>query len=197
MTRLDFKQKEEYISSHLFNELRWLLNAATEWSLQKQLKLEICGYDIQVYAMDSAVLHARALFEFFVQPANGNHYSSEQFFDTPSPLTSDSYSKNWKATLNRFLMHANDRSRPVPLKSTGPDKDLNEMPVDFAREVLRLWVEFEGKLKASKDAELGELARKMREQAIKSADCVVNSSVAQQQAENKHLRLQPVFVFTS
>ena len=46
--RLDHKQKEEYIRKHLFNELRWLLGAATEWSIQYQLKLEIPGYDMQV-----------------------------------------------------------------------------------------------------------------------------------------------------
>lgn len=62
---LDHKGKEEYIELHLFNELRWLLGAATEWSIQDQLKLEKVGYNVQVYAMDSAVLHARALFEFW------------------------------------------------------------------------------------------------------------------------------------
>jgi hypothetical protein len=77
---LNHNQKEEYIRLHLFNELRWLLNAATEWSIQKQLNLGICGYDIQVYAMDSAFLHARALFEFFVKTKNSkNHYSCRDF----------------------------------------------------------------------------------------------------------------------
>jgi hypothetical protein len=86
--------KEQYIDHHLFNELRWLLNAATEWSIQRHLNLQICGYDIQVYAMDSAVLHARALFEFFVQAANVNHYGSDQFLGVS--LKSDIYSHDWK-----------------------------------------------------------------------------------------------------
>jgi hypothetical protein len=195
MLSLDLKQKEEYISLHLFNELRWLLNAATEWSLQKQLKLEICGYDIQVYAMDSAFVHARSLFEFFVQAANDNHYGADQFLG--AVLKCDSYLDDWKDTLHRFLMHANDRSRPMPLKSAGMKKDLNQMPADFAHEILRLWVEFERKLEASKvpgDKELGELARKKREAAIESADCVVNCAVARHHAEVKHEVLKPVFV---
>ena len=41
--RLDYKGKQEYIQLHLFNELRWLLGAATEWSIQDQLRLEIVG----------------------------------------------------------------------------------------------------------------------------------------------------------
>jgi hypothetical protein len=58
--RLDQKQKEEYIKLHLRNELCWLLRAATEWHVQDQLNLGIDGYNIQVYAMDSAFLHARS-----------------------------------------------------------------------------------------------------------------------------------------
>ena len=80
MVPLNFTEKENYIDRHLFNELRWLLNAATEWSIQGQLNLQICGYDIQVYAMDSAFIHARALFEFFVKKKpSKNHYSCSDF----------------------------------------------------------------------------------------------------------------------
>jgi hypothetical protein len=64
--RLNDERKKDYIEQHLFNELRWLLAAATEWSIQNQLNLGMVGYDVQVYAMDSAFLHARALFEFVV-----------------------------------------------------------------------------------------------------------------------------------
>src|SRR5258707_8346556 len=106
---LDHKHKEEYIKLHLFNELRWLLGAATEWSLQDQLKLEKVGYNVQVYAMDSAFLHARALFEFFVQQPTKNHVSSSGFLGTV--LNSSSYENDWKRPLHTFLMHAQDRSR--------------------------------------------------------------------------------------
>lgn len=194
MVPLNFTEKENYIDCHLFNELRWLLNSATEWSIQVQLNLQICGYDIQVYAMDSAVLHARALFEFFVQAANGNHYGADQFLG--APLKSAIYSKEWKDTLNRFLMHANDRSRPTPLKNAaGAQKYLNEMPVEFAKESLRLWVEFEAGLEAKGDRNLCELAREKRKAAIESADCVVNCAVAQHHAQIKHEKLKPIFVF--
>jgi hypothetical protein len=128
--RLNSQQKAAYIELHLFNELRWLLSAATEWSIQDQLKLDKIGYNVQVYAMDSACVHARALFEFFLGKTTNNHYGSDAYLNVR--LISDSYSKNWKGPLHAFLMHAQDRSQPKVLLSAGVKKDLNQMPVDFA-----------------------------------------------------------------
>jgi hypothetical protein len=195
---LDHKRKEEYIKLHLFNELRWLLSATTEWSIQDQLNLAIVGYDVQVYAMDSAFLHARALFEFFVQPTNDNHYGSNEFLGRGAVLISSSYVDDWKGPLHRYLMHAQDRSCPAPLKSSGVEKDLNKMPVDFAHEILKLWKEFEERLGGSSDAgdqKLQELGREKRKEAIRGANCVVNSTVAQQHAKERGQQLKPVFVF--
>jgi hypothetical protein len=195
---LDSKGKEEYIKLHLFNELRWLLGAATEWSIQVQLNLRIVGYDVQVYAMDSASLHARALFEFFVQPTNNNHYGANEFLGNDTVLRSDSYTNDWKGHLHASIMHAQDRSHPAPLKSSDVAKDLNQMPVDFAREILKLWKEFEGRLGKSNDPgdqELQKLACAKRKEAIENAECVVKSTVAQQHAGQKRQLLMPVFVF--
>lgn len=191
---LNHKQKEDYIALHLFNDLRWLLGAATEWSIQDRLDLGKVGYDVQVYAMDSAFLHARALFEFFVKQKN--HHSSSEFLGTV--LNSSSYENDWKRPLHTFLMHAGDRSRPAPLNSSGVKKDLNRMPVDFALEILKLWKEFEeglGRSSETGDQELRELARQKRKEAIRGADCVLNSTVAQQHAKEKGQQLNPVFVF--
>src|SRR5437660_6904924 len=116
---LDPGQKEEYLKLHLFYELCWMLCAATEWSLQDQLKLQKGGYNVQVYAMDSAFLHARVLFEFFVHATTDNYYGSNEFLGHSAVLNSDSYTNNWKDPLHKFLMHAQDRSRPTPLKSSG------------------------------------------------------------------------------
>ncbi len=195
---LNHEQKAEYIRLHLFNELRWMLEAATEWSIQDQLKLGKVGYNVQVYALDSAILHARTLFEFLVEPTTDNHYGYNEFLDRGIVLTSGSYKHNWRGPLHIFLMHAQDRSSPVPLKSSGVEKDLNQMPVDFAQEILKLWKEFEEKLKHSGDTrnhKLKELAREKRKEAIDGAACVVNSTVAQKHAEEKGLLLKSVFVF--
>jgi hypothetical protein len=194
----DHQNKVKYIDLHLFNELRWLLDAATEWSIQDQLKLEESGYEVQVYAMDSAFLHARVLFEFFVTKTTNNHYGADEFLGRGIVLKSNSYETKWSGPLHAFLMHAQDRSRPVPLESSGVKKDLNQMPVDFAHEILRLWKEFEELLFQSsvpEHQELAKLARDKRQEAIKVAECVVNAPTAQQHATDKSQLLKPVFVF--
>lgn len=187
--------KSGYIRSHLCNELHCLLWAATEWSVQDKLKRDIDGYHMDVYAMDSTFLHARALFEFFVKKQTGNHYSAEQFVGTVQP---SDYYENWAYPLHSHLMHAQDRSRPRKLKSQDGEKDLNKMPVYFANEVLRLWKDFEEALCKSCDEQkrsLGDVARKVRQDAISSAERVVNSSIAAEHAKNKRVKLKPIFTF--
>jgi hypothetical protein len=155
------------------------------------------GYNVQVYAMDSAFLHARTLFEFFLGKTNDNYYGCATEFGV-STLQSDSYTASWKCPLHRHLMHAQTRSNPTGLNSAGVEKDLNEMPVDFANEVLRLWKEFERQLaKSTKagDQELHNLARDKRKEAIAGARCVVGSIVTKQHAKEKHQNLEPVFVY--
>jgi hypothetical protein len=189
-------KKTEYIEDHLFNELRWMLAAATEWSIQEQLGLGIDGYHGQVYAMDSAFLHARTLFEFFLNKTGKNYYGYDQFLKTG--LKSDKYGK-WAMPLHRHVMHAQTRSQPEQLESlSGEMKDLNKMPVDFACEVLRLWKEFEeglGTNRIAKDRELQKLARDKRKEAIDGARCVVNSTVTKQRAGERGQQLKTVFTF--
>lgn len=191
---LDHAAKKDYLEQHLFVDLQWLLYAATEWSIQEKLQLQKDGYMVQNYAMDSASLHARTLFEFFVGRTTDNHYGTDEFLF--APLTSKNYD-DWKRPLHSFLMHAQDRSKPRPLMtSSGQPKDLNQMPVEFANEILRLWQEFEKQLGVSSDQtdhELRDLARSKREEAIKNARCVVSSCVAQQHSKEKAQMLTPVF----
>jgi len=195
---LDNAGKEEYINAHLFNELHWLLHAATEWRIQADLQLNIAGYNVQNYAMDSAFLHARTLFEFFLNETTGNYYGCSEFLGAGVKLRSGphGYTDDWSGPLHSFLMHAQDRSKPRQLQSPDGPKDINQMPVDFANEVLRLWKEFEDKLCSSSDPEsqkLGAFARGKREKAIKNAECVVNSKVAQKHATERHQTLKPIF----
>lgn len=172
--RASHDKLKKHLEEHLDNELQWMLRAATEWFIQEQLHLDIDGYSVQVYALDSACLHARSLFEFFLEPKN------KDFLD--EPLKSDLY-KKWQEPLQRFLMHVFDRSKPKELVlSDGSKNDLNKMPAAFANEVLRLWEEFETKLDKSSDEsrrELGRLAREKRKDAITNAKKVINSKVAQ------------------
>lgn len=196
---LNRHSKEGYIAAHLFNELHWLLHAATEWSIQDQLQLRITGYNVQNYAMDSACLHARSLFEFFLGTTKDNYYGCNEFLGTPLKSAAYTDSANgWKGPLHSHLIHAQDRSKSGKLPTGDGPKDLNQMPVYFAKEILRLWKQFEqelGKSSAAEDHKLQKLAREKRAEAIKNAEYVVGSEVAQQHANKKLQTLKPIFVF--
>ena len=156
-----------YLENHLQNELVWCLRAATEWHVQHELQRRIDGNHIQVYAMDSTFLHARTLFEFFTKNAqvaknpDGNYYTCDIF--GVAPLSSSLYTGDWQDILHRYIMHAQNRSRPRKLKSydnQATTKDLKDMPVDFAREVVRLWREFCQCLHSQPDRVSQQLATK-------------------------------------
>jgi hypothetical protein len=204
--RLDYQGKEEYIREHLHYELRWLLAAATEWHIQRELQLEKDGYEVQVFAMDSAFVHARTLFEFFLKASGKNYYGADEFLGPGFDLQSAYYNSNgaenppagtWVGPLHGFVMHAQNRSHPIPLDSLSSGKqDLNRMPVDFAHEVLRLWEDFETKLSQSNDPggkQLSALAQDRRKDAIKCAANVVISCVATTHAKDKGIKLTPIF----
>jgi hypothetical protein len=169
-----------YLEQHLNNELQWLLRAASEWHVQHELKLEIKGYSVQVYAMDSAFLHARTLFEFFTKPTGRNYYGSDVF--QVATLSSALYTDDWVEILHAYLMHAQDRSSPRQLEGFdgSTTKDLNEMPVDFAKEVVRLWREFIKLLHASTDPDIQALAvpgSDCLQKAIANAAHVLSSAI--------------------
>ena len=159
--------------------------------------LKIPGYEVQVYAMDSALMRARVLFEFFVgNEGERNYYHCRRQFGVT--LRSSYYTNDWSMPLHSHLMHAQDRSQPMKLQTPDGPKDLNEMPVYFAKEILELWRQFEKELTAGGDPQLkalGELARSKRKEAIDSAKAVVNSAVARHHAELRREQLEPVFIF--
>jgi hypothetical protein len=184
--------KETYIAKHLFNELRWLLCAATEWDIQQKLQQESVAH-ISVYTMDASFLHARALFEFFVKGPTGNHYSVKQFIGT---VLDSIYYTDWAHPLHAHLMHAQDRSNPRTLNSPDGPKDLNEMPVYFSSEILRLWREFEYRLEQSRnpeDRKLHELARNKRKEAIEEARGVVDWHISRDHAQREGHPLRSPF----
>jgi hypothetical protein len=59
-------------------------------------------------------------------------------------------------------------------------KDLNKMPIDFAKEIVRLWQEFEKALGSSSDDPIKALqivANEILSDAIVTAEKVVNSDM--------------------
>src|SRR5436190_8772721 len=170
-----------YLRAHLANEVEWLLRATAEWHVQKTLHLCEPGYEVEVFARDSAMLHARTLFEFFTQETGDNYYGCDVFHVSPQP--SPNYKTDWKDPLHAKVMHAQDRSQTRPLKSFDGSgtKPLDEMPLDFAHEVVRLWRAFSAALAAHPDppiARLGQEADAILSQAIQHAGAVLGSALA-------------------
>lgn len=186
-----------YLEQHLGNELQWTLRAATEWHVQNSLKLCVGGYEVQVFAMDSTFLHARTLFEFLTQRSTSNHYGCDAF--GLEPLPSDLYQNDWKQPLHAYMMHAQDRSMPRQLKSfdSSGNKHLNQMPVDFGREIVRLWKEFANAMRASSEpgiAGLAPTAENLLRDAVNNAAKVARSAIAVKHSEDQG-RVIPAIVW--
>jgi hypothetical protein len=67
-----------------------------------------------------------------------------------TPITSARYPGDSQTPLHTHLMHTQDRSATQQLTSFDGTtmKDLNRMPVDFAREIVQLWRVFVQHLQA-------------------------------------------------
>lgn len=174
---MDRKQLTHYLEAHLGNEIRYLVAAATEWHAQKFMHLEEPGYEVQVYAMDSAFVHARNLFEFLTEKTTESHYGYDAF--GIGKLKSKIYQKDWKSPLHSHLMHAQDRTATRMLTSyqrADQPKPLQDMPVDFAHEAVRLWRAFAkalGQLQNPDLASLGPIADTVLEKAIDASGNVL------------------------
>jgi hypothetical protein len=166
----------DYLENHLGKELHGLLRAASEWHAQKHMNLCVGGYEVQTYAMDSAFLHARTLFEFFTEPKTGDYYYACDAYGLRA-IQPNRYAGAWKAVLHAFTMHAQDRSAPQPLSSFDGTltKHLKDMPVDFAQEVIELWQTFADALPQP----LGQRARGILAEAVDQARPVLDNEFTQ------------------
>ena len=151
----------------------------TKWRVQDRLQLKIAGYHVQVYAMDSAFLHARTLFEFLTTKTGRNHYGANEL--GISPLESKPYNDGWKQSLHGYLMHAQARDEPEQLEaSDGTLKDLNAMPGDFADEVTRLWTEMAEELRAAGQSDRADLVDEILREARLQAEPVLTNVITTQ-----------------
>jgi hypothetical protein len=138
------------ISEDLYNELRWMLVAASEWQACQGLTsaaLRRFPNHIQVVTMDSALLHVRSLYEFFVD--NGGRLRADTVYagrDFGVGLSPTTLHDEYIDSLNKRLFHV-DIFRPAPVKSGTPVKtDVNARVKDLAQDVLDLWDAFAGAL---------------------------------------------------
>ena len=181
---MDIAELGEYLDRDLSNELSWLLRAATEWYSQDCMKLAIPGYETQVFTMDSTFLHARTLFEFFTRPTQEFFYGYDAF-GLSAKIPSNLYEKHWAKPLHGRLMHAQDRAKSPLVKrfaSPQPKADIKDMPVDFAKEIVRMWHGFARELEALGDPrrqQLGQRAHRILIGAKEAAEAVRSNAVTE------------------
>lgn len=133
-------QLRQNIEKDLFNELWWLLCAATEWDAYKKLveteKIKEPCFHLQVYTMDSVVLHARSLYEFFTATNIRAQRLSWRDYGQNTGQTSEIY-ESLRGPLHGRLMHLD--------KGRADNKEVKNEVVDIAKDILQLWFNFSRK----------------------------------------------------
>lgn len=132
----------DLISDTLYHELRCCLGSATLWEVWRAKSNS--GYDV-IVAKDSALVHARCLFEVMTKAATTRNDVSitelKVAARTSALYSQDSQNPRWREPLNRNVMHASAR-RSTP-SNVIDGRHLNEMVMDFALEVRSLWRQVE------------------------------------------------------
>jgi hypothetical protein len=194
----DRRTKKRYLEKHLYNELRWLLCAATEWHIQNTIneylypkRQQIVGYHMQLYTLDSVALHARALFEFLTHTATPNYYGANTYLGGDDVIASTRFNlappdqpphpNDWSGPLHSYLMHLQSRPgtrRKLPIRANARNKlHLKEMPVQFAEEIIDLWQQFCKELRDGNQASLATEAERALAKAIDAARRVRTNEV--------------------
>jgi hypothetical protein len=139
---------QRFIEEDLYNELRWLLVAASEWNAATTKDVEPANHFL-VVTMDSTFLHARSLYEFFIDaqilnpqwnPKQNTAYAKRDFNISIAPTST--YTR-YIDGIHKRLFHL-DINRPSPEKRGVPipGKDINDKVMVVAQDVLDLWDNF-------------------------------------------------------
>jgi hypothetical protein len=170
-------EQRRLINQDLYNELRYLLIAATIWQACHDIgnddpkKAESHPHHLVVLAMDSAIMHARALYEFFFDHGDFESAGAQRDFGVTIDRTKlyDEY----KHTINKRLFHIDTR-RPRPEKRGGGrrvKRDINRKVKLIADDVLGLWDQFSDELPGFK-RQLSGARRKAIAEATKAAKSI-------------------------
>lgn len=145
---------EEYAASHVSHALMEALVAATTWACSRDGKKRLLPYKLQEIAQYSAFAHERGLFELFCGPAKNGKGSltvvgeARQKLGEERPVESPVWC-TWHKHLNRAAAHLAKRHEAIDPVVDGAH--LKDLVVDFAREVVRLWSEYEQRPGVSAD----------------------------------------------
>ncbi len=135
---------EEYAASHLSHEFMEMLVAAATWACSRDdSDSRGLPYKLPEIAEYAAFSHARCLLELFCHTPKGSPGptgAARELLGHGDALPSDLWER-WQAHLNRAAAHLARRHEGVDPIVDG--EHLKDQVVDLAREVVRLWVEFE------------------------------------------------------
>jgi hypothetical protein len=154
----------------LYNELRWLLCAAAEWDAEQRRASsspQPC-FHIGVYAMDSALLHARSLYEFFTSTEESITRSGKNKKKKMRRLTWQDFGRGCRqdsATFDKFQSALHGRVMHLEWDRTGYEEVKKEV-VTLALDLLRLWDAFCGKPEV---ASYAALLKTKRDDAVDEA----------------------------
>lgn len=166
----------------LYNELRWLVCAATEWDAEGRRGSDgpqPC-FHIQVYAMDSALLHARSLYEFFTATDESIRRNRKK-----KPLTWRDFGARCRqssATYDRFIKPLHGRVMHLCWDRTGFQEVKSQVAV-LALDLLGLWdgfcaepevAPYSALLRRKRDEAIGEARRVAKQYAGRAYRCPFN-----------------------
>lgn len=156
---------EKFINEHLYNELKYLLCATASWKVAKVSTKHMPSHFI-VYTLDSALLHARSLFEFFTHkdPDRKKNLVTWKSLGLKDRIDSDLYTE-WIKPLHHHVMHLENRLN-VTNEING--KHLKNMVVEFSVEIVKIWDIFSRKI----DKNLKIQMDKSLEKAINEAEAI-------------------------
>lgn len=171
-------QLKKYAEEDLFNELKYLLCAATEWDAHDKLigepsrtpKMNQPCFHLSVYTMDSALLHARSLYEFFTAGEGSINRNNDQGWRR---LTWRDYSPNSRqqsATYQQFMKPLHGRVMHIEKDRAGYDEIKKEV-VTLAQGILTLWAGFS---RTPGLAAYATLLGNLRDAAVRAAEGVAN-----------------------
>lgn len=156
---MNTEQKELFLETELFHELRCLLGATTVWRIYFDNN---AGFDV-VVAQDSVLTHARTLFEFFDSRGENKKVLRVDEFGVRD-YSSQMYNQ-WKKAINNHVLHL-DARRLTPNNMSKRKGHLNEQLEAFTNEILKLWIRFENDPKA---ARFHKILKDVRLKAIEHA----------------------------
>ena len=138
---------ERFLKEDLYDALRWLFEGAIAWEAARS-RPEHCRHQ-GVLGMQTSLVQARALYEFFYSHEQGDDARAVHFASTWRPLETDlyrAYMAGGKPANKRVFHLVYNRSR----HAVGSESEhLKNKVLEFARDLKRLTEDF------SRNADLG------------------------------------------